>query len=102
MNSYRVNELDKIVRNSLQDALRSAEPSSDVWNRIKSNLELENTETHTKIGAFFANLLFRGMRLGDVFLSTPGWQAGMYEQQTDLFVRISVYPGANIIALGVV
>jgi hypothetical protein len=104
MSTYRVGELDKLVKNSLQDALQSAEPSPDVWNRIKSNLDENETTlpTKSKIGTFFANVLLQGSRLSDMILATPDWQSDMYEQQTDFYVRISVYPGANIIALGVV
>jgi hypothetical protein len=103
MSTFRVGELDKLVKRSLYDAVQSAEPSPDVWNRIKSDLDIEEkSRTHTKIGTFFAKFLLNGKRLSDIIFSTPGWHEGMYNQKTDLYVRISVYPGANIIALGVV
>jgi len=104
MSIFNDNDLDTVMRISLQSALGKVEPPVDVWMKIEDELceELAKPQVRFSLNGLLHTLAFISSRTADFLFSTPGWHDRLNEQRAQLLIQISSYPGANILSPGVV
>lgn len=94
---------DDFIFFALNSALRQAEPSSAVWERIEHQLKVSQPLRRRVFMQRFGRGLKRvSLQVGDALFSTPSWHARLDERRMQLFAQMLFCPGSNTVGLAVV
>ena len=104
MSSYRDSDFDKLIRISLQSALRQAEPDPNTWSSIETRLAMQQSIAPALPGwqSWKTLTITFLLRIEESIFSSPTWHDRLSERRMQLLTQFSALPGNNAIPLTVV